>query len=143
MPNLLAYGTGGVAFQRVEANLTCSFAGPWCFPPVATDIRNETQADTLKGWTVGGGLEWLAHGHWLVRGEYRYADLGNFSPIFYEGTPDVVFTDIHVVTQVLTFGVSAWVSLRISVATGGKHHGPAKLQVRFASTRWKATPAVP
>lgn len=105
VPSLLAYGTAGVAFQRVEANLTCSFAGPWCFPPVATDIRNETQADTLKGWTVGGGLEWLVHGHWLVRGEYRYADLGNFSPTFYEGTPDVVFTDIHVVTQVLTFGI--------------------------------------
>ena len=105
VPSLLAYGTGGVAFQRVEANLTCSFAGPWCFPPVATDIRNETQADTLKGWTVGGGLEWLAHGPWLVRGEYRYADLGNFSPTFYEGTPGVVFTDIRVVTQVLTFGI--------------------------------------
>jgi outer membrane immunogenic protein len=105
VPSVLAYGTAGVVFQRVEANLTCSFAGPWCFPPVATDVRNETHATTLRGWTAGAGVEWLAHGHWLIRGEYRYSDLGNLSPTFYEGTQDAVFANIEVVTQVLTVGV--------------------------------------
>jgi len=105
VPSVLLYGTAGVAYQRIEANLTCSFAGPWCFPPVATDIRNETQTATLRGWTAGAGLEWMVYGNWLLRGEYRYADLGHFSPTFYSGTQDVVFTDIHVVTQMATFGI--------------------------------------
>jgi outer membrane immunogenic protein len=102
---VLVYGTAGVAYQRVEANLTCSFAGPWCFPPAATDIRNETQSDTLRGWTAGGGLEWLICDHWLVRGEYRYADLGDFTPTFFSATQDAVFTDIHVTTRTGTVGI--------------------------------------
>jgi opacity protein-like surface antigen len=47
----------------------------------------------------------MVHDGWLVRGEYRYSDLGHFSPTFFEGTTNAVFTDIHVVTQELTFGI--------------------------------------
>ena len=32
-------------------------------------------------------------------GEYRYSDLGSFSPTFFAGTQNDVFTNIHVVTQ--------------------------------------------
>jgi outer membrane immunogenic protein len=105
VPSVLVYGTAGAAFQRVSANLTCSFAGPWCSPPVFSDILSDTRSATLKGWTAGGGLEWMVHDGWLVRGEYRYSDLGHFSPTFFEGTTNAVFTDIHVVTQELTFGI--------------------------------------
>jgi outer membrane immunogenic protein len=104
-PSVLAYATAGVAFQQVQANLVCSFAGPWCFPPTATDVRDETFEETLRGWTAGGGVEWLVHGHWLIRGEYRYADLGSFSPTFFEGTGDDVLTDIRVATQTVTLGL--------------------------------------
>lgn len=106
LPNVLAYVTGGVASQRVEASLTCSFAGPWCFPPIATDIRNETQNATLRGWIAGGGLEWMINDHWLWRMEYRYADFGHFRPVFFGGTADVVVTDIRLVTHTTTFGVA-------------------------------------
>jgi outer membrane immunogenic protein len=105
VPSVLVYGTAGVAYQRVEANLTCSFAGPWCFPPVFSDILSDTRSETLRGWTAGGGLEWMVHDGWLLRGEYRYSDLGSFSPTFFAGTQNDVFTNIHVVTQEATFGI--------------------------------------
>ena len=106
MPNLLAYATGGFATQRVEATLTCSFAGPWCFPPSGTDILNETQSTTRKGWTVGAGLEWMIYGHWLLRGEYRFSNFGHFRPIFFSGTGNDVLTDIRIVTHITTFGIA-------------------------------------
>jgi outer membrane immunogenic protein len=104
-PSLLVYGTAGLAYQRVEANVTCSFAGPWCFPPGFSDILSETHSATLQGWTAGGGLEWMVHGGWLVRAEYRYSDLGDFSPTFFLGTQNDVFTNIHVIAQEATFGI--------------------------------------
>ncbi len=105
-PGVLVYGTAGLAWQRVKANLTCSFAGPWCFPPAATDIRSETHAATLNGWTVGAGLEWMIYRHWLLRGEYRYSDFGHLRSIFFSGTGDDVFTDIRVATRIMTFGAA-------------------------------------
>jgi outer membrane immunogenic protein len=106
VPSVLVYGTAGAAFQRVSANLTCSFAGPWCTTagPIS-EILTDTHSANLTGWTAGGGFEWMVHDGWLLRGEYRYSDLGSFSPIFFEGTTNAVFTDIHVVTQEMTFGV--------------------------------------
>jgi outer membrane immunogenic protein len=104
VPSVLVYGTGGVAFQRVNANLTCSFAGAWCAPPVFSDILNDTHKTTLRGWTAGGGLEWMVGGNLLVRGEYRYSALGHFRPIFFDQTQNAVFTDIHIVTEVVTIG---------------------------------------
>ena len=41
----------------------------------------------------------MVHDGSLLRGEYRYSDLGGFSPTFFAGTSDDVFTNIHVVTQ--------------------------------------------
>lgn len=106
MPNVLLYGTGGFARQGIEANVTCSFAGPWCFPPAALDVRSETHSATLNGWTAGAGLEWMIYGHWLLRGEYRYSRFGRIQPVFFGGTADDVFTDIRTVTHIATFGVA-------------------------------------
>ena len=106
VPSVLVYGTAGAAFQRVSATLTCSFAGPWCTTagPIS-EILSDSHSANLTGWTAGGGLEWMVHDGWLLRSEYRYSDLGSFSPTFFEGTTNAVFTDIHVVTQEVTFGV--------------------------------------
>lgn len=105
-PGLLSFVTGGIAFQRVAANLTCSFAGPWCVPPVFDDVRNESHRKTLIGWTAGAGLEWMLPRNWLLRGEYRYADFGRFRPTFFTGTDDVLLTDIRVVTHTLMIGLA-------------------------------------
>jgi len=69
-PNLLAYGTAGVAWGRSELNIVGFDAKP-----------------TLFGWVAGGGLEWKVPGfdHVRIRGEYLHYDFGStgyaFQPI--------------------------------------------------------------
>ena len=77
-PNVLFYGTGGVAFAHVEATSHCGtlFAVGWC--GIAANIgRTDTTSSDRVGWTLGGGVEAMFASNWLLRGEYRYADFGN------------------------------------------------------------------
>jgi outer membrane immunogenic protein len=79
-PNLLLYGTGGVAFAHVEASAHCGavlFPVGWCTAINAN--RTDTTSDNRVGWTVGGGVEAMFASNWLLRGEYRYADFGNMT----------------------------------------------------------------
>ena len=59
----MAYGTGGVAFGRVET------------PPLSSLDGWRT------GWTVGAGVEYtgILNSNWSSRLEYRYTDLGRAS----------------------------------------------------------------
>ena len=43
--------------------------------PVGT-IRNFDNNNSLTGWTVGGGVEWLLNPNWSVKLEYLYYDFG-------------------------------------------------------------------
>jgi outer membrane immunogenic protein len=69
-PSFLVYGTGGLAYGKVEATTTISedisFGNP----------TNGSFSDTRTGWTVGGGVEWLFAPNWSVKAEYLYYDLG-------------------------------------------------------------------
>ena len=57
-PSLLAYGTAGVAYGRLDSTL----------------------GDTsFTGWAAGGGLEYKLAKHLSVRAEYRYMDLAVMS----------------------------------------------------------------
>jgi outer membrane immunogenic protein len=69
MPNLLAYGTGGVAWGRFDygANSFCSVAT--C---IVSYVANAALSSTQTGLTAGGGLEWAMTKNWLVRAEYFY-----------------------------------------------------------------------
>jgi outer membrane immunogenic protein len=71
-PNLLLYGTGGLAAANVKANFlfTDTFAA-----------ANESAAisTTRVGWTVGAGAEYALMNGWSVKGEYLYVDLGRVS----------------------------------------------------------------
>jgi outer membrane immunogenic protein len=72
-PDLLLYGTSGLALQQVETTGAChnpSVDSQYCFgpgpqPPIKHGL-------TLLGVTVGGGLEMIS-GNWLLRGEYRFS----------------------------------------------------------------------
>jgi outer membrane immunogenic protein len=73
----LLYVTGGVASARVE--------GTTCLPNVFCD----TVANTMTGWTVGGGGEWaifpstpVPHGWLSFKVEYLYVDLGHKDFLF-------------------------------------------------------------
>lgn len=77
MPQWMVYGTIGLQAQHVEGTGTCVVGAPpggGCFPPVGPVVVKTS--DTQVGWTIGGGVESFLTDHWLVRGEYRYADLG-------------------------------------------------------------------
>jgi outer membrane immunogenic protein len=84
-PDVLVYATGGPAWQHIESTASCSDdpfecsaaigGGPFAnFPNYAI-----TDSATKLGYTVGGGVETLLGGHWLLRGEYRYANFGTIT----------------------------------------------------------------
>jgi outer membrane immunogenic protein len=105
LPNLLAYGTGGIAFQRVSSIETCNgTTSPACSIGVLNSTNN---TQTLVGWTAGGGLEWKVYSNWLLRGEYRYSDYGNYKPAFFVGSGVVeTYNTVHVKTQIAQVGLS-------------------------------------
>jgi outer membrane immunogenic protein len=83
-PTLLLYGTAGVAWLKTDITSDC---GPHsCYPGTFMPSTLE-QSTVWTGWTIGGGVEAMLGGNWLVRGEYRYTDYGTKS--FLEERPCV------------------------------------------------------
>jgi outer membrane immunogenic protein len=70
---LLVYGTGGVAFARVN------YVGDTDFRPVGTTQYLAAPNKTQTGWTAGGGAELAFAKHWGMKGEYLHYDLGSVS----------------------------------------------------------------
>ena len=90
---LLVYGTGGVAYGGVKANAfmpnpvsvggggntnggfsyTCSAGQINCFTGSSTQ--------TLVGWTLGAGGEYMINNNLTLKVEYLYVNLGHFSGV--------------------------------------------------------------
>jgi outer membrane immunogenic protein len=70
---LLVYGTGGVAFARVD------HVGDTDFRPADIAQYLATPNKTQTGWTAGAGAEVGFAKHWGVKGEYLRYDLGKVS----------------------------------------------------------------
>jgi opacity protein-like surface antigen len=104
-PAFLVYGTGGFAERLIDANVTCDGnTSPWC---VTSANESQTYAGHLQpGWTVGGGIEWKLLNNVTLRGEYRYSDYGSWTPTFFPGGSDAIYTNISSRTQMALFGVS-------------------------------------
>ena len=66
-PNILLYGTAGVAYGQVKDSATITAGG--------VSVTN-TFKDVKAGWTVGAGLEGALGGGWSTKVEYLYIDLG-------------------------------------------------------------------
>jgi len=79
-PGVLLYTTGGAAWQRIEATSTCGLANGFfnCGLP-DTFSGTVTDSTTKLGYTIGGGIETMVSGHWLLRGEFRYSDFGTIT----------------------------------------------------------------
>lgn len=84
-PNLLAFGTGGLTYGDVYANVS-----PVAYS--AFSIKNNglrpygvspafsfpgSQNSLLVGWNAGGGFEWMFMSNWSVKAEAIYYNLGS------------------------------------------------------------------
>jgi outer membrane immunogenic protein len=98
-PTLLIYLTGGIQWQHVEATVNCGVA------TCGASTYAQTNETTRTGWTLGGGLEKMLAGRWLVRGEYRYADYGTWRTTFGTVPAVVIVKDFEIVTHTAFFGV--------------------------------------
>lgn len=73
-PTVMIFGSGGLAYGGV--NLGVSALRTLAGAPFLS-AGSAGFADTLVGWTAGGGLEWLFWENWSARFEYLYYDLGS------------------------------------------------------------------
>ncbi len=73
IPKLLLYGTGGLAYGRVN------YSANTVFLPVGTEQYPASFSKTKAGWTAGGGAEFALTKRWSVKAEYLYYDLGTES----------------------------------------------------------------
>jgi outer membrane immunogenic protein len=116
-PSFLVYGTGGAAWQHIEATSTCSTVADTrttCFPGfLAPSVI--TDSTTKLGFTVGAGIETMLSHNWIVRGEYRYADFGTITNTDTRACgagcagfgSSLAFTDtLRLRTQTATFGIA-------------------------------------
>jgi outer membrane immunogenic protein len=77
-PNLLWYGTGGLAYGQTK--LASAAQCPTAVPPCFTESTTATSSThTSVGWTLGAGVEWKLTPVWSVKAEYLYAELGGQS----------------------------------------------------------------
>ena len=108
-PELLVYGTGGVAFQAATVSASCSgVTSHWC-----TFSHNESVSKTLTGWTLGAGAEAMLTAHWVARVEYSHADFGKFSNSFLLGPAGFAGIDqINGSSKITTDNVSLGLSYK-------------------------------
>lgn len=111
-PDLLAYATGGISWQEVEASATCahSLVDPLCVVVAGNPAVTATDTTILTGWTVGGGLEYRVYGNWLLRGEYRYSNYGTWTgdvlSLSVPASQATVGHSLKVTTQIATGGIT-------------------------------------
>jgi outer membrane immunogenic protein len=79
-PNVLLYGTGGLAYGGVHSSTSMSIAANH-FDGTPVDGTAASTAGsfsgTRTGWTAGAGVEWMFMPGWSTKLEYLHYDLGN------------------------------------------------------------------
>ena len=100
-PDVLFYGTGGVAGQWVDETVTCGF-GQWC----VTGRVQTNEQPFLTGWTAGGGIEWRVAPQVFIRGEYRFSEFQSVTTYFFPNTVDLIIATVRPKTQMANFGIA-------------------------------------
>jgi len=86
----LFYATGGLAYGRVTENGNMAATGffsafvpgsPPC-PTGVCPVASFSNSVTKAGWTIGVGTERAIDGHWSLKAEYLYVDLGTANTAF-------------------------------------------------------------
>jgi outer membrane immunogenic protein len=102
LPTLLLYGTGGIAYQRLDITAKCTAAGPWC---VAN--RVDQVSSNRTGLTLGGGLETLLLNKFVARVEYRWTGYGGQDVSFFSGSGSDAFkAHMDQTSHVVTVGLA-------------------------------------
>lgn len=74
--DMVVYGSLNIIQLDAEASVTCPADTTVCNPADGTQtFKND---DTLRGWGLGLGVEKVLAEKFVIRGEYRYADYGDF-----------------------------------------------------------------
>ena len=95
-PELLVYGTGGLAYGEATSSATISQTVQSAPLLPNTYSSSGSFTNTLVGWTAGAGVEYRFASAWSAKAEYLYYDLGsatyNMSPLQNFNTSGVLFT---------------------------------------------------
>ncbi len=73
-PDVLIYGTGGLAVANIETNDSVFFAA-------TQSVNSVSDSSTRIGWTAGAGVEWMFFPQWSVKVEYLFVDLSGFDKV--------------------------------------------------------------
>jgi outer membrane immunogenic protein len=68
-PNILLYGTGGVAYGSTSNSWNAAFVAP------ANQVVNGSARDVRIGWVAGAGVDWKVTRNWIVGVEYLHMEL--------------------------------------------------------------------
>ena len=78
MPNLLIFGTGGLAYGNVTYSVDLAQFGYGATGALnQSAFANSNFSNVQVGWTAGGGAEWMFMPNWSAKVEYLYYDLGS------------------------------------------------------------------
>jgi outer membrane immunogenic protein len=77
--NFLLYGTGGVAWGRVDTTLSLSCLVDGCGNSTTKLFTSQTSDTTKVGWVAGLGAEYAIGANWSAKAEWLYIDLGTIS----------------------------------------------------------------
>lgn len=69
-PQALIYFTGGAAWADIDYRASA-------VNPSNGYSASASLSDTVSGYTLGGGIEWVLYDNWLLRAEYLYYDLSS------------------------------------------------------------------
>ncbi len=135
VPNVLLYGTGGLAYGGVSSSTSISeaFAGPAATGITGTFPALGNFSQTRAGWTAGAGGEWMFSGNWSAKFEYLHYDLGSAS---YGTTVSNFATAGAIVpagTLVYTLGQTSTASFRGDIVRVGLNYkfGGAPLVAKY------------
>jgi len=122
-PDLVIYGTGGVAFAGIW-NVGTVLDSTVAVAPLF-DINERTKA----GWTAGAGIESHLGGNWTGKIEYLHLDFGSASaasanPL--NATPLLLGLNTRITDDILRFGLNYRINPGATAASGDKTNNSGK-----------------
>jgi outer membrane immunogenic protein len=123
-PTVMLYGTGGLAYGRLNESVSASFNGSCTtnVPPCGGSIgfgngtvlsvpfsvgQSFETAVTKTGWTVGGGVEGVVpNTHVTWKAEYLYMDLGTQNYTFSNPLLGTILVNTHFTDNIVRVGLN-------------------------------------